>query len=101
MLDFKLAPRARLAFAVLAVAGFGTAGVIKLARGSDHQDTPDVELNPAADMTDVYAFPGASPGRPGLVLNSRAFITPAPTGNTHFEPKPPFPFKIDNNTDGN
>jgi len=33
MLDFKLAPRARLAFAVLAVAGFGTAGVIKLARG--------------------------------------------------------------------
>jgi len=100
MLDFKLAPRARLAFAVLAVAGFGTAGVIKLARGSDHQDTPDVELNPAADMTDVYAFPGASPGRTVLVLNSWAFITPAQTGNTYFDPNLLYQFKIDNNTDG-
>src|SRR2546427_98902 len=95
MLDFKLAPRARLAFAVLAVAGFGTAGVIKLARGSDHQDTPDVELNPAADMTDVYAFPGASPGRTVLVLNSWAFITPAQTGNTYFDPNLLYQFKID------
>ena len=25
---------------------------------SDHQDTPDVELNPKMDMTDVYVFPG-------------------------------------------
>src|SRR3989449_11652994 len=100
MLDFKLGPRARLAFAVLAVAGFGTAGVIKLARGSDHQDTPDVELNPAADMTDVYAFPGASPGRTVLVLNSWAFITPAQTGNTYFDPNLLYQFKIDNNTDG-
>src|SRR5436309_1630922 len=57
MQDLTLAPRARLAFGVLAIAGLGTASVIKLARGSDHQDTPDVELNPAADMTDVYAFP--------------------------------------------
>src|SRR6058998_1693688 len=100
MQDFTLAPRARLAFAVLAVAGLGTAGVIKLARGSDHQDTPDVELNPAADMTDVYAFPGASPGRTVLVLNSWAFITPAQTGNTYFDPSLLYQFKIDNNTDG-
>ena len=97
MQDFRLA---RLAFAVLAVAGLGTAGVIKLARGSDHQDTPDVELNPAADMTDVYAFPGASPGRTVLVLNSWAFITPAQTGNTYFDPNLLYQFKIDNNTDG-
>ena len=27
--------------------------------GSDHQDTPEVELNPKQDMTDVYAFPGS------------------------------------------
>src|SRR5438876_1027254 len=100
MQDFTLAPRARLAFAVLAIAGLGTAGVIKLARGSDHQDTPDVELNPAADMTDVYAFPGASPGRTVLVLNSWAFITPAQTGNTYFDPNLLYQFKIDDNTDG-
>jgi hypothetical protein len=24
---------------------------------SDHQDTPEVELNAASDMTDVYVFP--------------------------------------------
>src|SRR5437867_4746070 len=100
MQDFRLARRARLAFAVLAVAGLGTAGAIKLARGSDHQDTPDVELNPAADMTDVYAFPGASPGRIVLVLNSWAFITPAQTATTYFDPNLLYQFKIDNNTDG-
>src|SRR2546430_9844200 len=100
MQDFTLAPRARLAFAVLAIAGLGTAGVIKLARGSDHQDTPDVELNPASDMTDVYAFPGASPDRTVLVLNSWAFITPAQTTNTYFDPNQLYQFKIDTNADG-
>src|SRR2546427_10142222 len=100
MLDFKPAPRAWLAFAVLAVAGFGTAGVIKLARGSDHQDTPAGELNPAADMTDVYAFPGASPGRTALGLNSWAFITPAQTANTDFDPNDLCWLKIDDDTPG-
>src|SRR5213080_4143249 len=97
MQDFRLA---RLAFAVLAVAGLGTAGVIKLARGSDHQDTPDVELNPASDMTDVYVFPGSSPDRMVLVLNSWAFITPAQTASTYFDPNLLYQFKIDNNADG-
>ena len=32
-------------------------GGTRLALGSDHQDTPDVEANPKQDMTDVYAFP--------------------------------------------
>src|SRR5438876_4348327 len=100
MQDFTLAPRARLAFAVLAIAGLGTAGAIKLARGSDHQDTPDVELNPASDMTDVYVFPGSSPDRMVLVLNSWAFITPAQTASTYFDPDLLYQFKIDNNTDG-
>src|SRR5436853_5448172 len=100
MQDFTLAPRARLAFAVLAIAGLGTASVIRLARGSDHQDTPDVELNPASDMTDVYVFPGSSPDRMVLVLNSWAFITPAQTASTYFDPDLLYQFKIDNNTDG-
>src|SRR6266699_3615011 len=90
----------RLALATLVVAALGTAGVIKLARGSDHQDTPDAELNPASDMTDVYAFPGSSPDRTVLVLNSWAFITPAKTANTYFDPNLLYQFKIDNNTDG-
>lgn len=84
----------------LAVAIVGTAGVIRLARGSDHQDTPEVELNPATDMTDVYAFPGASPDRTVLVLNTWAFITPAQTSSTYFDPNVLYQLKIDNNTDG-
>ena len=63
---------AAVAVAALLVAGAG----IGVARASDHQDNPLVELNPAMDMTDVYAFPGSSPDRIALVLNSWAFLTP-------------------------
>lgn len=90
----------RFVYLALAVATVGTAGVIRLARGSDHQDTPEVELNPATDMTDVYAFPGASPDRTVLVLNTWAFITPAQTTSTYFDPDVLYQLKIDNNTDG-
>jgi hypothetical protein len=34
-----------------------------IALASDHQDTPDVELNPSMDMTDLYVFPSPTPGR--------------------------------------
>src|SRR6058998_3549663 len=89
----------RFSFMVFAVC-LAAAGVIRLARGSDHQDTPDVELNPASDMTDVYVFPGASADRTVLVLNSWAFITPAQTTNTYFDPNLLYQFKIDTNADG-
>src|ERR1051326_7832757 len=75
----------RFPFMVFAVC-LAAAGVIRLARGSDHQDTPEVELNPASDMTDVYVFPGSSPDRTVLVLNSWAFITPAATHGIYFDP---------------
>ena len=84
----------------LTLATVATTSVIRLARGSDHQDTPDVELNPASDMTDVYVFPGASSDRTVLVLNSWAFVTPAQTMNTYFDPNLLYQFKIDTNTDG-
>ena len=90
----------RFVYLALAVATVGTAAVIRLARGSDHQDTPEVELNPATDMTDVYAFPGASPDRTVLVLNTWAFLTPAQTSTTYFDPNVLYQLKIDNNTDG-
>lgn len=100
MQPFNFSQRLRVAAGVLAVVTLGTAGVIRLARGSDHQDTPDVELNPASDMTDVYVFPASSPGRTVLVLNSWAFITPAQTTGTYFDPNLLYQFKIDNNGDG-
>jgi hypothetical protein len=66
---------------------------------SDHQDSPDVELNPSMDMTDFYAFPGSSTGRIALVLNSWAFLTPAETPSTSFDPNLLYQFKIDNTGD--
>lgn len=76
------------------------AGSVRFALGSDHQDTPDVELNPAMDMTDVYAFPGSAAGRIVLVLNSWAALTPAQTLTTYFDPNLLYQFKIDNTGDG-
>ena len=67
---------ARLGLA-LALGIAGVVGARHLAFASDHQDTADVELNPSEDMTDFYAFPGATSDRTTLVLNSWPVITPA------------------------
>jgi hypothetical protein len=75
------------------------AGAVRIAVGSDHQDTPLVELNAEQDLTDVYAFPGSAPGRIALVLNSRAFLTPAQTAGASFDPNLLYQFKIDNDGD--
>lgn len=80
----------------------GAAGAAGLAVGSDHQDTPDVELNPKMDMTDVYVFPAPTPGRIVLVMNSRAFLTPAQAADPvqgSFDPDLLYQFKIDNDND--
>lgn len=78
----------------------GAAGAVGLALGSDHQDTPEVELNPKMDMTDVYAFPSPTAGRIVLVMNSRAFLTPGATATAaSFDPDLLYQFKVDNNGD--
>src|SRR5215210_13791 len=86
-----------LGFVVLAA---GAAA--KLATGSDHQDTPFVELNPKSDMTDVYAFPGSAPGRIVLAMDTRAFLTPAQAGDpaqASFDHNLLYQFKVDNDGD--
>ena len=93
-------PRRALVAAVVALAG--VAGAARLAIGSDHQDTPFVELNPKTDMTDVYAFPGSAPGRIALVMDTRAFLTPAGAtdpAQASFDPNLLYQFKIDNTGD--
>ena len=92
-------PRRRaLAAGLLVITGAGSA--VGLAIGSDHQDTPEVELNPRMDMTDVYAFPGSEPGRIVLVMNSRAFLTPGATAaDASFDPDLLYQFKVDNDGD--
>lgn len=84
--------------AIVIVAGLA-AGAARVAIGSDHQDTPEVELNPKMDMTDVYAFPGTGAERIALVMDSRAFLTPAQTAGASFDQDLLYQFKIDNDGD--
>jgi hypothetical protein len=91
--------RALALLAAVAVIAAGSTIAVRRASASDHQDNPLVELNPSLDMTDVYAFPGATSGRIALVLNSWAFLTPAQTPTTSFDPNLLYQFKIDNSGD--
>lgn len=89
--------KARLIVAGLAVVGIAaTTGIVV---ASDHQDTPEVELNAKMDMTDVYAFPGTGSDRIALVMNSRAFLTPGQTAGASFDQDLLYQFKIDNDGD--
>jgi hypothetical protein len=76
------------------------AGGVGVALASDHQDTPDVELNPEMDLTDLYVFPSPTPGRVVLAMNSWGVLSPAETPTTYFDPNILYQFKIDNNHDG-
>src|SRR5436309_12092229 len=98
-MQFRSMGRRRLMLASLVVlTAAGLAG-IGIARASDHQDNPLVELNPAMDMSDVYAFPGSAPDRIALVLNSHPLLTPAQTPGASFDPNILYQFKIDNTGD--
>jgi hypothetical protein len=90
--------RKRLAFAA-GVALAGATGSLGVAIASDHQDSPGVELNPLQDMTDVYAFPSPTPGRIVLVMNTRAFLTPAASAGASFDRNQLYQFKVDNTGD--
>jgi hypothetical protein len=85
--------------ALLLTTGVAAASIAGLLVASDHQDTPEVELNAASDMTDVYVFPSPTAGRIVLVMNSRAFLTPAQTGSASFDKNLLYQFKVDNNGD--
>ena len=88
----------RLGLAV-AVGIAGVLGARRVARASDHQDTADVELNPSQDLTDFYVFPGSTPDRTVLVLNSWPVITPAQAGTITFDPNLLYQIKVDNTGD--
>jgi hypothetical protein len=83
------------ASAVLAL-GVATALVAGSALASDHQDTPEVELNPRMDINDVYAFPGATADRITLVMTTSS---PIAGTDASFDPNLLYQFKIDNTGD--
>ena len=66
---------------------------------SDHQDTPEVELNPTMDINDVYAFPGSSADRIALVMTTSSPIVG--TNIASFDPNLLYQIKIDNGGDAN
>ena len=96
----KLHPAGRTAagagLALLLVAG--VAGVRQVT-GSDHQDTPEVELSPRLDINDVYAFPGSSEDRMAIVVTTQSPITPAGAAAARFDPNALYQIKIDNTGD--
>jgi hypothetical protein len=66
---------------------------------SDHQDTPEVELNPRMDINDVYAFPGGngtSTDRVALVMTTSS---PIIGQDASFDPRLLYQLKIDNTGD--
>jgi hypothetical protein len=67
------------------------------ALASDHQDTPEVELNQQMDINDLYVFPGSSPDRIVLALTTASPITPGSA--ITFSPDLLYQIKIDNTGD--
>jgi hypothetical protein len=63
---------------------------------SDHQDTPETELNPRMDINDVYAFPGSSADRIALVVTTSS---PIAGQNASFDPNLLYQIKVDNTGD--
>jgi hypothetical protein len=72
---------------VASVAGIGTL------LASDHQDTPEVELNPRMDINDVFAFPGSSADRIALIMTTSS---PIAGQDASFDPNLLYQIKIDN-----
>ena len=82
--------------ASLAVIGVAAIAIGTRVYASDHQDTPEVELNPRMDINDVYAFPGQSADRIALVLTTSS---PIAGQSASFDPNLLYQIKIDNTGD--
>ena len=88
----------RRAVRTLAVVTAGVAALVVAQRvyASDHQDTPETELNPRMDINDVYAFPGSSADRIALVVTTSS---PIAGQSASFDPNLLYQIKIDNTGD--
>jgi hypothetical protein len=87
-------PARRAAAGALAAAIAIFAGQQLLA--SDHQDTPEVELNPRMDINDVYAFPGSGTDRIALAMTTSS---PIQRTNASFDNNLLYQLRIDNSGD--
>ncbi len=78
---------------LLGLAGALALGIPGVILSSDHQDTPEVELNQRCDINDVYAFPGSTPGSIALVMTTASPIVPGTA--LSFDPDKLYQIKID------
>ena len=88
----------RRAVRAIAVVAVGTVALMVAKRldASDHQDTPETELNPRMDINDVYAFPGSSADRIALVVTTSS---PIAGQSASFDPNLLYQIKVDNTGD--
>jgi hypothetical protein len=90
-------PRGRRFLLIVAGVVAATGAAFGALRASDHQDTPEVELNPRMDINDVYAFPGASADRIVLAVTTSS---PIAGQSASFDPDLLYQIKVDNTGDG-
>jgi len=88
--------RRRMLAALLGLGCTAAIMVPTILLSSDHQDTPEVELNQQCDINDVYAFPGSAAGRIAIVLTTGSPIAPGVT--LGFDNDKLYQIKIDNNS---
>jgi hypothetical protein len=98
-MKMSFSARRGAAAVLLAAASVATVAGVRQAVGSDHMDTPEVELSPPLDINDVYAFPGSTADRIVLVMTTQSPITPAATNAARFDPNALYQIKIDNTGD--
>ena len=87
---------ARSWLAAGAIAAIVAVGAAQRLFASDHQDTPEVELNPRMDINDVFAFPGSSADRVALAMTTSS---PIQGTNASFDNNLLYQFRIDNSGD--
>jgi hypothetical protein len=98
MLNRRLSLRARV-IGLSLVAAAAAVIAVRPTIASDHQDTPEVELNPRMDINDVFAFPGATADRIALAVTTSSPIVSSTAAGASFDPNLLYQIKVDNTGD--
>jgi len=97
-MKYNFLKRARSAPVALAIGIAASVAGVGVLLASDHQDTPEVELNPRMDVNDVYAFPGSTADRVALIMTTSS---PIAGQSASFDSNLLYQLKIDNAGDAN
>src|SRR5262245_17106447 len=87
----------------LAVLAFFTASAPKNALAASHREAPLIALDPAADITDFFAFRSYEPGKADKVVLIMDVMSEEPSSGPNywnFDPNVTYSFFVDNNQDG-